>query len=168
MLYLMAKNPEAQEELYQQIRSVLGDRTEPTPEDLSKIPYLKGCMMESFRCVCILFFACYCTKGKLEWVPWTCTNQHVQKNHVLIMHRPCMYYNSACVQVHWVHYRPGSTYACIIICKLCSVGIFTTVTVIYAHIYMHGSYAGEIISLVSTLNIWAFSTSLKPSQHGGI
>ena len=45
----MAKNPEAQEELYQQIRSVLGDCTLPTAEDLSKIPYLKGCMMESFR-----------------------------------------------------------------------------------------------------------------------
>ena len=49
LLYLMAKNPEAQEELYQQIRSVLGDCTLPTAEDLSKIPYLKGCMMESFR-----------------------------------------------------------------------------------------------------------------------
>ena len=49
LLYCMAKNPEAQEKLYEQIRSVLGDRTEPTPEDLSNMPYLKGCMMESFR-----------------------------------------------------------------------------------------------------------------------
>ena len=49
LLYYMAKNPEAQEELYQQIRSVLGDRTQPTSEDLSKIPYLKGCIMETFR-----------------------------------------------------------------------------------------------------------------------
>lgn len=49
MLYCMAKNPEAQEELYRQIRSVLGERAQPTAEDLSKIPLLKGCMMESFR-----------------------------------------------------------------------------------------------------------------------
>ena len=45
----MAKNPDAQEKLYQEIKSVLGDRTEPTPEDISKMPYLKGCVMESFR-----------------------------------------------------------------------------------------------------------------------
>ena len=49
MFYCMAKNPEAQEELHKEITSVLGDRTQPTPEDLSKMPYLKGCMMESFR-----------------------------------------------------------------------------------------------------------------------
>ena len=49
MLHCMAKNPEAQEKLYEEIQSVLGDRTQPTPEDLTKMPYLKGCMMESFR-----------------------------------------------------------------------------------------------------------------------
>ena len=51
MLYFMAKNPEAQEKLYKEIQSVLGDRSEPTAEDISKMPYLKGCMMESFRYV---------------------------------------------------------------------------------------------------------------------
>ena len=51
----MAKNPEAQEKLYQEIQSVLGDCTEPTPEDISKMPYLKGCMMESFRCACVWY-----------------------------------------------------------------------------------------------------------------
>ena len=55
LLYLMAKNPEAQEKLYKQIRSVLGDQAQPTSEDLSKIPYLKGCMMESFR-----YYSCSC------------------------------------------------------------------------------------------------------------
>ena len=54
LLYYMAKNPEAQEELYHQIRSVLGDRTQPTSEDLSKIPYLKGCIMETFRYIILL------------------------------------------------------------------------------------------------------------------
>lgn len=49
MLYFMAKNPEAQERLYKEIQSVLGDRTHPTVEDLTNMPYLKGCMMESFR-----------------------------------------------------------------------------------------------------------------------
>ena len=49
MLHCMAKNPEAQEKLYREIHSVLGDRTQPTPEDLTKMPYLKGCMLESFR-----------------------------------------------------------------------------------------------------------------------
>ena len=49
MLYYMAKNPEAQERLSEEIKSVLGERSEPTTEDLSNMPYLKGCVMESFR-----------------------------------------------------------------------------------------------------------------------
>ena len=49
MLYHMAQNPDAQETLYEEIKSVMGDRTEPTPEELSKMHYLKGCMLESFR-----------------------------------------------------------------------------------------------------------------------
>ena len=49
MLHYMAKNPEAQEKLYREIQSVLGHRTQPTPEDFTKMPYLKGCMLESFR-----------------------------------------------------------------------------------------------------------------------
>ena len=49
MLHCMARNPEVQEKLYTEIKSVLGDRTRPTPEDLAKMPYLKGCMLESFR-----------------------------------------------------------------------------------------------------------------------
>ena len=49
MLHCMAKNAEAQEKLYKEIHSVLGVRTQPTPEDLTKMPYLKGCMLESIR-----------------------------------------------------------------------------------------------------------------------
>ena len=49
MLHCMAKNPDVQEQLYNEIKSVLGERTQPTPEDLRKMPYLKGCIMESFR-----------------------------------------------------------------------------------------------------------------------
>ena len=49
MLHCMAKNPEAQEKLYKEIHSVVGDRTQLTPEDLTKMPYLKGCMLESIR-----------------------------------------------------------------------------------------------------------------------
>ena len=49
LLYCMAVNPEAQERLYEEIKSVVGERAQPTPEDLSKMPYLKGCVMESFR-----------------------------------------------------------------------------------------------------------------------
>ena len=44
MLHCMAKNPEAQEKFYREIQSVLGNRTQPTPEDFIKMPYLKGCM----------------------------------------------------------------------------------------------------------------------------
>ena len=49
MLYHMAQNPEAQERLYEEIKSVVGEGREPTPEDLSKMPYLKGCVLESYR-----------------------------------------------------------------------------------------------------------------------
>ena len=49
MLHIVAKNPNVQERLYNEIKSVLGERTQPTPEDLTKMTYLKGCMMESLR-----------------------------------------------------------------------------------------------------------------------
>ena len=49
MLHCMAKNPEAQEKLYKEIQTVLGERTQPTVEDLREMPYLKGCMMECLR-----------------------------------------------------------------------------------------------------------------------
>ena len=62
LLYCMAKNPEAQEKLHKEIQSVLGDRKEPSPEDISKMPYLKGCMQESFRYLCIDIVSNVCSE----------------------------------------------------------------------------------------------------------
>ena len=47
-MYEIAKNPEVQERLYNEIKTVLGDRP-PTAEDLAAMPYMKGCVLESFR-----------------------------------------------------------------------------------------------------------------------
>ena len=48
LIYEIAKRPEVQEKLYEEIKNVLGDR-QPTAEDLAAMPYTKGCVMESFR-----------------------------------------------------------------------------------------------------------------------
>lgn len=60
MLHCMAKNPEVQEKLYKEIKSVLGHEKHPTPEDLTRMPYLKGCMLESFRYTNIHHFIIVC------------------------------------------------------------------------------------------------------------
>ena len=54
LLHAMANHPEVQERLYEELRSVLGDSNYITSEHLSQLPYLKGCMPESFRWVCRL------------------------------------------------------------------------------------------------------------------
>ncbi|XP_064400964.1 probable cytochrome P450 49a1 isoform X2 [Halichondria panicea] len=48
LLFELAKNPEVQERLYQEIQSVVGERP-PTAQDLEAMPYLRGCIKEGFR-----------------------------------------------------------------------------------------------------------------------
>ena len=48
-LYNLARFPEVQEKLYQDLESVLGNDEEVTPEHLTKLPYLKACLKESMR-----------------------------------------------------------------------------------------------------------------------
>ena len=48
-MYFMAKHPEAQERLYHEVVGVMGGSKYPTPEQLSQMPYMKGCVLESFR-----------------------------------------------------------------------------------------------------------------------
>ena len=43
LLFELAKNPEVQERLYQEIQSVVGERP-PTAQDLEAMPYLGGCI----------------------------------------------------------------------------------------------------------------------------
>ena len=49
VLYLMAKNPEKQEILRQEILSVLGDEIIATPTTLAELPYLKAWVRETLR-----------------------------------------------------------------------------------------------------------------------
>jgi cytochrome P450 len=49
LLHALAKYQEVQERLSEEIVSVLGNATEATPQHLSQMPYLKGCISESFR-----------------------------------------------------------------------------------------------------------------------
>ena len=49
VLYMMAKNPDKQEILRQEVLSVLGDRTLATPASLAQMPYLKAWVRETLR-----------------------------------------------------------------------------------------------------------------------
>ena len=48
-LYNLARFPEVQEKLYQEIESVLGKDDDVTPQHLAKLRYLKACLKESMR-----------------------------------------------------------------------------------------------------------------------
>ena len=48
-LYNLARFPEVQEKLYQEIESVLGEDDDVTPKHLAKLSYLKACLKESMR-----------------------------------------------------------------------------------------------------------------------
>ncbi len=49
LIYTIAKYPDVQEKLYAEVKSVLGESSGPTVQQLSDMPYLKGCILESFR-----------------------------------------------------------------------------------------------------------------------
>ncbi|XP_078343772.1 sterol 26-hydroxylase, mitochondrial-like [Oculina patagonica] len=49
MLYMMAKNPDKQEILRQEVLSVLGDTTLATPTTIAQMPYLKAWLRETLR-----------------------------------------------------------------------------------------------------------------------
>ena len=53
LLFELAKNPEVQERLYQEIQSVVRERP-PTAQDLEAMPYLRGCIKECFRYIRVL------------------------------------------------------------------------------------------------------------------
>ena len=48
-LYNLARFPAVQEKVYQEIRSVLGNDGDVTPQRLAKLRYLKACLKESMR-----------------------------------------------------------------------------------------------------------------------
>ncbi|GFN81186.1 cytochrome p450 4a12 [Plakobranchus ocellatus] len=47
--YALARNPEKQEKLYREIVEVVGESGPVSNEKLSRMPYLKACLKESFR-----------------------------------------------------------------------------------------------------------------------
>ncbi len=49
MLYMMAKNPDKQEILRQEVLSILGDTTLATPTTIAQMPYLKAWLRETLR-----------------------------------------------------------------------------------------------------------------------
>jgi cytochrome P450 len=51
VLYNLAKNPDVQEKLYKEIKQVLPNNEPITPEILSKLPYIKAVVKETFRLV---------------------------------------------------------------------------------------------------------------------
>ena len=48
-LYNLARFPEVQEKLYQEIESVFGKDDDVTPQHIAKLRYLKACLKESMR-----------------------------------------------------------------------------------------------------------------------
>ena len=55
VLYMMAKNPDKQDILRQEVLSVLGDTTMATPTTLAQMPYLKAWVRETLRLYPVLF-----------------------------------------------------------------------------------------------------------------
>lgn len=52
-MYCLAKNPDVQEKLYEEVQSVLPNKEAITPETLNKLPYIKAVIKETFR-YCLL------------------------------------------------------------------------------------------------------------------
>ena len=55
MLYNLARNPDAQQKLLQEIDEIMPDG-QVTIEALDRMPYMKSCVKESFRYHALCFF----------------------------------------------------------------------------------------------------------------
>ena len=49
MLFELAKQPALQDQLFQEIKAVLGDKVNPSWEDLQNIPLVRHCLKETLR-----------------------------------------------------------------------------------------------------------------------
>ena len=49
LLYNLARFPDVQEKLYQEVEGVMGKDGDVTAENLAKLPYLKACLKDSMR-----------------------------------------------------------------------------------------------------------------------
>ena len=49
MLFELAKQPALQDQLYHEIKAVLGDKVNPSWEDLQNIPLVRNCLKETLR-----------------------------------------------------------------------------------------------------------------------
>lgn len=49
MLYEIAKHPELQDRLVEEISSVVGDKRHPSWEDLQKMTFMRNCVKEAMR-----------------------------------------------------------------------------------------------------------------------
>lgn len=54
LCYLLSTHPDVQEKVRQEIKSVVGDRTEITPDDVSNLKYLTKVMMETLRLYAVI------------------------------------------------------------------------------------------------------------------
>ena len=67
-MYNLARFPEVQEKVYQEIESILGKDNDVTPSHLAKLRYLKACLKESMRYNKRDFTY---TTGAHQWAPVT-------------------------------------------------------------------------------------------------
>ena len=49
MLHELAKNPQVQDRVYEEIRTVMGGKEAPTFEDMQKMTLMRGCIRETLR-----------------------------------------------------------------------------------------------------------------------
>ncbi|KAL4236526.1 hypothetical protein ACF0H5_004911 [Mactra antiquata] len=80
-LYCLAENPEAQERMFEETKSVLGEGSEITPQNITKLTYVKAVLKETFRKYPITWATSRITHEDMEvsghHIP---ANTHVQAN----------------------------------------------------------------------------------------
>ena len=73
-LHELAKNPDAQERLSDEVASVLGSSSVVTEEQLQHLHYLKGCIKESLRYYLTLV---HCMHAHVQCTYHTCACMHL-------------------------------------------------------------------------------------------
>ena len=64
-LYHLAKHPEVQEKACKEVLSVVGRDGDIDDSALQKMPYIKACVKETGRCICVYICTCFIARSNV-------------------------------------------------------------------------------------------------------